>query len=620
MNLNKLFNYKFLLENIKKSKMTIILFLIIVPVFTNLVLIANRDEVFSFGELGAINILGMYVIPFIFSICLFGYVYKKNSADFMCSMPISRKCVFITNTIGGIILILILQLISFLSALLVSYLTSGNIFLGVAWDVFVYQTIAYIFVFIASNLAMSLSGNVVTQIAVTMLIVFVVPFSTWYVNVISENSINNTSYMLTNNDIEIMSVDKVENYTAPFLIANEGDYEYNVPSMIKMIVLSILYFIIAFILFNKKKMEIAGESFESKYSHFVVKSLTLLPFVAILNAVKNSSYSVMLIIIAIIFVYYFIFDLITGKKVKIWENFVAVIISIVMIYGAYNITIEVNRKIDKKLNLNSVKYVSVDVDNYFHTDINEKDKINDFTSNLARLIKNSSSYKEMRYSLNVKFVRKDGTKFVRRIYVGENMLKELLDDNYKNIFTAQRIIISNKQIAFTKEEKSLIYDALIESLKSLTLKDYLNVKKKIEYSNLVFSEYRNHELITYYYPITLNKTIQKTIVGAYNRYAVEWIKSGYTGGYYTIDSYDKFDDKEMQKIWFASDRGGNQKFAMFILNNKNAIPDNVENTIKISTDKFSFFTDKLDDFMKIVDSICEQNEEEFKNYYDEEIY
>ena len=93
MNLAKLFNFKYLMQNIKKSKMAIILFLSVVPIFTSLLLIisASNSYVPSFLELGSSNIIFMYITPFILSFSLFGYAYKKKSIDFIGSMPISRK-------------------------------------------------------------------------------------------------------------------------------------------------------------------------------------------------------------------------------------------------------------------------------------------------------------------------------------------------------------------------------------------------------------------------------------------------------------------------------------------------------------------------------------------------
>ena len=162
MNLMKLFNMKYFMQNVKKSKMAILLFLSIVPIFTALTIITvGKDNILEFWELGLANIIFMYITPFLLSVSLFGYVYKKRSIDFIGSMPISRKSVFVTNTLGGIALIIISQLITFVISVLAGLFTNGMIFTGMLWDIFVYQSIAYIFVFTISNLAMSISRKLI---------------------------------------------------------------------------------------------------------------------------------------------------------------------------------------------------------------------------------------------------------------------------------------------------------------------------------------------------------------------------------------------------------------------------------------------------------------------------
>ena len=92
MNLTNLFNIKYLMQNIKKSKGLIILSLVLVPMFTSIILLsASSDYALSFAEISIVNIICMYIIPIVLSMSLFSYVYKKNSVDFIGSMPVSRK-------------------------------------------------------------------------------------------------------------------------------------------------------------------------------------------------------------------------------------------------------------------------------------------------------------------------------------------------------------------------------------------------------------------------------------------------------------------------------------------------------------------------------------------------
>ena len=332
MNLTKLFNFKYLIQNIKKSKMALVLFFIIVPIFTSLTIMTTKDQILDFSELAFVNIFGMYIIPFIFSVCLFGYVYKKNSVDFMCSMPVSRKTIFVTNTIGGIGMIVLMQLITLILTLLIGVVTGATIFNAMVFDIFAYQTIAYIFVFTIANLAMSVSGNLLTQIVVTLLITFLIPFSTFFVVVYTSNNV----VALYNEYGDIGSnFSRIINYTAPSMIFN-GEYNYSSISMCKMAILSIIYFALGLYLFKKRKMEIATESFENNRTHFLVKGLTLAPFVALLISFINyESFELILILLGIIFIYYFVYDLITNKKMKFKDNVTYLVISVLILLGAY---------------------------------------------------------------------------------------------------------------------------------------------------------------------------------------------------------------------------------------------------------------------------------------------
>lgn len=116
MNLIKSFNFKFFKENVKKSKGAIALLVLIVPIFITLITILCLNDsnvnVPSKGSFLFINFIGMYFIPVLMSSALFGYVYKKKSVDFINSQPINRKTIFVTNTIGGIVLITIIQLLT----------------------------------------------------------------------------------------------------------------------------------------------------------------------------------------------------------------------------------------------------------------------------------------------------------------------------------------------------------------------------------------------------------------------------------------------------------------------------------------------------------------------------
>ena len=152
MNLTSLFNIPFLKENIKRSKATILLLIFLIPVINVIIYLmaATNSGVFmpTIMELEPLSIIGMYLMPVILSITLFSFIYKRKSSDFVMSFPISKKQIFMSNTLGGLLIILISNIVNYLF-LLIATLLLNNVLIDykMLFDLFLLWTITYIFVF-----------------------------------------------------------------------------------------------------------------------------------------------------------------------------------------------------------------------------------------------------------------------------------------------------------------------------------------------------------------------------------------------------------------------------------------------------------------------------------------
>ena len=192
MSLKKLFNFDYLFQNIKKSKALLLTFILLVPILSSLLIVLTgiddkSTKVFSLSELSIVGIPLLFIVPLLLSIALNGYVYKRRSVDFIGSMPINKSTIFITNTLGGIGILFLMFLTNIVLFGLISIIFS-NIYIPFAllFDYFVLWFVSYSFVFIASNLAMSVSGNMMSQIVVTLLILFLVPYIHFYTTNVSK--------------------------------------------------------------------------------------------------------------------------------------------------------------------------------------------------------------------------------------------------------------------------------------------------------------------------------------------------------------------------------------------------------------------------------------------------
>ena len=601
MNLTKLFNFKYLIQNIKKSKMALVLFFIIVPIFTSLTIMTTKDQILDFSELAFVNIFGMYIIPFIFSVCLFGYVYKKNSVDFMCSMPVSRKTIFVTNTIGGIGMIVLMQLITLILTLLIGVVTGATIFNAMVFDIFAYQTIAYIFVFTIANLAMSVSGNLLTLIVVTLLITFLIPFSTFFVVVYTSNNV----VALYNEYGDIGSnFSRIINYTAPSMIFN-GEYNYSSISMCKMAILSIIYFALGLYLFKKRKMEIATESFENNRTHFLVKGLTLAPFVALLISFINyESFELILILLGIIFIYYFVYDLITNKKMKFKDNVTYLVISVLILLGAYYSVLLVYDNYDGKLNIDNIKELTVGDELDFTFNIKNKDSI-------KKILLSSEIYNYVDDEYiweRVTITRNDGTKFKRNLYININDLSDAVDGNSSSHKFDKTMKLKDRTMDFTEKEETEFIKKIAEGLNQYTCKEYLKLRNE-SLKQVSFYGYKNHRLISAEYPIEISEDVFKMATKAYNKYAGQKLENSKSySNYITIKYYNKNSEKDYNdNLYDRYSAYLDDESVKYIIDNANVEIKGFKTGVFATSYYFTFYAEDVSTFLKLL----ETNEDNF---------
>ena len=578
MNLTSLFNFAYLKQNLKKSKNILALFIGIVPIFNLITLImqieSGTSTIPSLENLSIINMLGLYVIPVVLSICLFGYIFKKRTVDFVNSMPISRKSIFITNTIGGIAIIVLINLLNIiLLAILGSIFTNLFIPITLLVDYFIVWTISYIFVFTACNIAMSLSGNAITGIVLTMLILFLIPFLNTYKNIkssylsndevriecLEENCkpINYTCYEGDTNCLKdeanniyvanvSVSLDN-DDYTLPYNIVNRIFFNtenatiiYNTKENIIMLVLSIIYIIIGTITFERRKMEVSETSFKSIHTHLFVKSLTLIPILLLTyEIVSRYPFDISTIFIfAIVLVYYFLYDLITKKSINhIKLSLLYFIITTCIIFTfAFAITKLVENNNNKYLTTDDIKSVTIipdEINNVYNYEdtlrnltITDQNIINRVVSFITDTTNTEYYYQEdeprnyLTIYLNTKSGRLDYRGTISNEQYNEliNLLvnNETIKNSYNNINFNEIFALQIGNTIYEVDEQKDILNEIKESLANTSVNTTLKIPLEESLPLHIYS-YQNHKLNTYHINSTISKALESTIIKAYNQ-------------------------------------------------------------------------------------------------------
>lgn len=583
MSLKKLFNFDYLFQNIKKSKALLLTFILLVPILSSLLIVLTgiddkSTKVFSLSELSIVGIPLLFIVPLLLSIALNGYVYKRRSVDFIGSMPINKSTIFITNTLGGLGILFLMFLTNIVLFGLISIIFS-NIYIPFAllFDYFVLWFVSYSFVFIASNLAMSVSGNMMSQIVVTLLILFLVPYihfyttnvskiyggsDTYWIKTTEENTPTTHSCALTdyydsskcaiNKKLNVYYSDftkvKTDSYTMPFnlvsmMFNNSTSSIYNSNSITRMIILSIIYFILGLILFNRRKMEVCETSFRSPHIHNIVKCLTLIPLVSILYLITESGSTMTFIfVLVLIFIYSLIYDLITKRNLNNMKlSLIYFIVSVIVIYG-YSYLITTIQSKEKYLDSND--FISASVNNYNYTNYNDelsnvyiKDK-----ELINILVKNHLSTNDGEYILKANIKDKHNNIYSLRVNMNEEDYNKIIDilSNDKNYNKEFKKFVNKKVYAITLgyntysyHELKHIINYIKELFSNITVKDYLSSEyNENDKFNIELYTYDHHNLVSYRIDRNISDKLNEMILDIENNSFKNTYRKGIDGYYH----------------------------------------------------------------------------------------
>lgn len=317
MNLMKLINFNFIKENIKKSLGILLFLFFIIPIVNILYLFNMLNQqiyVINLIDLTKMTYFASFIFPVVIAYILNNYLFKQNSLDFYLSKPINKRKLFFSNILAGLLLILVLLIINVIVFSLFN-LTNLSIPFLLLFDYFIYTFILYSFIYIVITFAISLCGNFITALIVSIILIWSFPITLDVDKLLSENYTE--TYIKFKGDNNEYYVDHIKNIKHPLTLPSSYilKKEFNTGDIIKTSLLSIIYIFAGYVLFKRRKMENITAGFKNESLHYVAKTISLLPFM-LLNALflkEKSIFTGLIITLAGIF-YYLIYDLLTQKK------------------------------------------------------------------------------------------------------------------------------------------------------------------------------------------------------------------------------------------------------------------------------------------------------------------
>lgn len=668
MNLTNLFNKNFLKQNIKRAKAIILLLIFIVPVINVIYFLMNNANssytMPSIIEIEPLSLIGMYIIPVILSITLFSFIYKRKSSDFVMSFPVSKKQIFISNTIGGILIIFIMNLVNYLFTLIACLLLKNIIIdYKMLFDIFILWTVSYIFVFTCTNIAVSLSANRITTVVVTLLVLFLVPFIHTFIASDDFKGVSNSNietycdneickpknYECYSTACEIKKrqniypstyYEKIENkstYTIPYALIYEalvGGTTNVSKSLLKMTFLSIIYILIGIILFQRKKFEIVDTSFKNERLHNIIRSLTTVPILCIYYIMlKNTNISIsdlftVIFLVVIIITYLIIYDLLTRKKITNILRSISslIIVGIVVIFtGEISTSKEV-----KQINVNNIDKMTFIDDNMVNKNgyTTNKNLINYIISIHIDNVKGEESYfRNFNVRINV-----DKKNYEFRISTTKEQYNYIINTlNNDEIYQKSSNKVKSKNVFAIKLEGDNSYITKENELYNKILKEFESSSTiQNEVSNPLFtaviSIYDNFEVTTLYYDVT-NTDIHEEILNYYNKEVAKTFEmSDINIHAYYIGEVNNITYTVSEDYLSNYYQNENIEINKFILDNLNEKIDITKpyKYIKFYTNNYHknaniFVTNKVEELETLIEEIKQKEKEEQYNIGDTDV-
>ena len=543
MNLTSLFSFSYLKENLKKSRAIVLLCIFLVPIINGIVylmrVVNNSTFMPTINDLSGLLLFSMYLIPVILSITLFSFVYKRKSCDFIAAMPISKKQIFLTNTVGGILVLFSMQLVNFIFLSIISLLFN-NVFLDYSMlvDILLIYSIAYIFVFTATNIAVSLASNKITTVIVTLLVLFLIPFiHTFLTSEHFRGDYNYKTLVLCEEDscqpqnfdcyniaceanrkegIYITDLSSLNNtpYTLPYAAINRFLFgissENNLnSSLIKMTLLSVLYIIIGFMLFKRKKFEVVDTSFKNERTHIWVRSLTIVPIICICYVIIVDMGSGILNFLTILFLlvllisYLITYDLITRKKItnfmKTLASLIIVVILVVLIGEA-----TATKQEENVLKIKDIETMTFDNNNLVSNLGYTKDK--ELINYTMSIFLDSMLEGEAKSSFHIEVKTKTNETYSFNITVNDEQYKYITDklNSDKDYLKTAKFIESGDDVFAISLGEGDIYIEKSSTLYKAIINKYENSKGVLDRDNSSLSNiklyiYDNYNIHTVYF-------------------------------------------------------------------------------------------------------------------------
>lgn len=598
--------------------------------------------------------IGMYILPVILSACLFDFIFKKKSVDFIGSMPITKKTIFSTNIIGGSIILFVMLLLTGLF-MYISALFFPNVYLPIPMlmDYLLIFIIGYLFVYVTASLAFSLSGNMITGLVLFLLFIFWMPFMRNYMDrslkpdmvtsyiaceseackpthfECEEEDLTCISHKM-NDEYEFYLREKTNKntYTLPYQIVSNllglehidnGMIHFDIRQFGLTIFWTIVYTIVGYYFFSKRKLEVSETSFGSFHTHLLVKCLTMFPLcIFVYQLLSNISLFLVIFILSLLLIYYFVYDLITRKKIEwIKQSLFAFILTICFIFSYCFFLDHIKvHEAEYKIQENEVDKITFDFHDSFMFNQVSITAQEDITY-VLKLITEKNYDVEKTRSVDLTFyVGKDI--YHTNLFFTEKDLDRLMQSFKENL--ALNETFSSSDIYYARIGDRLLNEkerkVLMKEVEK-TLKDEIQIdQNQCElFPSIFVYQYQHHEMKRYIISPCMSEALKKKVIEVNHRYIMSILEDDPTSLYLHMSN------ENIPDLDYFEQYHSNDIYEFLIQHSSDQVDPNKEILrMKIQHydpyESIDYYTNAVDAFYELIDRLREEvkNQKDYQEY------
>ncbi len=661
--MKNLFNKKLFAEAYRQIKVPFALFLGLMLGITGLVCFVNifsaiedyklsgNTTVLLISDTFSILVAGFIIIVPVFTFKLFKFLNKRNASDFYHAIPITRKSLMFTYSVAIFIFATVILVITALVPI-IAYGLSGkyitfniNDSAGVIVNSFVCMVLSLGLCLLSS----SLTGTFFTNLLFLALIAF---GPRLIITILTETLTSSLGEIITYYPDFGFFSSKTNMIFYSF--ANELFYYTDTPiyelsgSTIYTLLLGILYIVLAFIAFNKRKSEQAENSSQNPIIHHTIRTslgfffclIATIACYSLRGAEQDYLFIQIIIYVFIALAAMVSYELFTSKKFKSLSNLLisAPIIIVLCIISYFSLTTAEANILAYKPTASDIDYIKYstadshdyyDNDNYFdymlsNVEFDDKELITLLTEALSEEIDAFKEYQESNsynwfpnvygktQSMIITFV--EGNKEVTRvIYLNDNeyeKITELLTQNedYQKAYFSfpEEYEITYGNQPFTNEEIEYIMKVLEEELPTLSHEQILATLSDYHYPENLMYDFECRTVIkskTYYFNVRLSDSTPNTLNAIYDIFANKGDEQERSLEY-IIDFLDSYDPStyEDSYFWLAIsifDRAGYDHILSIYLDDYSATDFEYNN---YNSDSYEDYLNTVFDLLKATNS------------------